>query len=172
MSPLRVGGGRRGPLPEARQLDEGIVDTLVSVGGTNGVHASLSINVSDSARIPSRSTPPSYSSKSLPTWKINGRSHPSALSVLLRVLLTSACIAKSVTAVTVRRDAGHAAAVRFATTCGTCLTVRSLDGRPDFACARCSPLTTLYMPEIDVASNMSATMLAASHNLCVLAEGP
>jgi hypothetical protein len=37
---------------EARQLDEGIVDTFVSVGVKNGAHTSVSISASDSARIP------------------------------------------------------------------------------------------------------------------------
>jgi hypothetical protein len=37
---------------EAKQLDEGIVDTFVSVGVKNGAHTSVSISVSDSARIP------------------------------------------------------------------------------------------------------------------------
>jgi hypothetical protein len=37
---------------EAKQLDEGIGDTFVSLGMKNGVHTSVSINASDSARIP------------------------------------------------------------------------------------------------------------------------
>jgi hypothetical protein len=37
---------------EAKQLDEGIVDTFVSVGVKNGAHTSVSISASDSARIP------------------------------------------------------------------------------------------------------------------------
>src|SRR6266702_1858900 len=44
---------------------------------------------------------------------------PSAVSALLHVLLTSACVAKSVTTVTVGRDVNHAAAACFTTTCGT-----------------------------------------------------
>jgi hypothetical protein len=36
----------------AKQLDEGIVDTFVSVGVKNGAHPSVSISASDSARIP------------------------------------------------------------------------------------------------------------------------
>jgi hypothetical protein len=36
---------------EAKQLDEGIVDTFVSVGVKNGAHTSVSISASDSARI-------------------------------------------------------------------------------------------------------------------------
>jgi hypothetical protein len=41
---------------KANLLDDGVVDTLVSVVATGGVRASVSINASDSARIPSRST--------------------------------------------------------------------------------------------------------------------
>jgi hypothetical protein len=37
---------------EAKQLDEGIVDTFVSVGLKNGAHTSVSISASDSSRIP------------------------------------------------------------------------------------------------------------------------
>jgi hypothetical protein len=37
---------------EAKQLDEGIVDTFVSVGVKNGAHTSVSSSASDSARIP------------------------------------------------------------------------------------------------------------------------
>jgi hypothetical protein len=37
---------------EAKQLDEGIVDTFVSVGVKNGARTSVSISASDSARIP------------------------------------------------------------------------------------------------------------------------
>jgi len=37
---------------EAKQLDEGIVDTFVSVGVKNGVHTSVSISASDGGRIP------------------------------------------------------------------------------------------------------------------------
>jgi hypothetical protein len=36
---------------EAKQLDEGIADTFVSVGVKNGAHTSVSISASDSARI-------------------------------------------------------------------------------------------------------------------------
>jgi hypothetical protein len=36
----------------ANLLDDGVVDTLVSVGATSSVHTSVSINASDSARIP------------------------------------------------------------------------------------------------------------------------
>jgi hypothetical protein len=42
--------------PKANLLDDGVVDTLVSVGATSGIHTSVYINVSDSARIRSRST--------------------------------------------------------------------------------------------------------------------
>jgi hypothetical protein len=41
---------------KANLLDDGIVDTLGLVGATSGLHTSVSINASDSARIPSRST--------------------------------------------------------------------------------------------------------------------
>jgi hypothetical protein len=37
---------------KANLLDDGVVDTLGSVGATSGVHTSVSINVSDSAQIP------------------------------------------------------------------------------------------------------------------------
>jgi hypothetical protein len=38
---------------KAKQLDDGIVvDTLVSVGATDGIHTHVSINASDSARTP------------------------------------------------------------------------------------------------------------------------
>src|SRR5882762_607069 len=37
---------------EAKQLDEGIGDTFVSVAVKNGAHTSVSISASDSARIP------------------------------------------------------------------------------------------------------------------------
>jgi hypothetical protein len=39
---------------KANLLDDGVVDTLVSVGATSGVHTCVSINASDSARISSR----------------------------------------------------------------------------------------------------------------------
>ena len=41
---------------KANLLDDGVVDTLVSVGASSGVHTSVYINVSDSARIPSRNS--------------------------------------------------------------------------------------------------------------------
>jgi hypothetical protein len=37
---------------EAKQLDEGVVDTLESVGATSGAHTPVSIKASDSARNP------------------------------------------------------------------------------------------------------------------------
>jgi hypothetical protein len=39
---------------KANLLDDGIADTLGSVGATSGVHTDVSINASDSARSPSR----------------------------------------------------------------------------------------------------------------------
>jgi hypothetical protein len=36
---------------EAKQLDEGIVDTFVSVGLKSGAHTSVSLSASDSSRI-------------------------------------------------------------------------------------------------------------------------
>ena len=54
-------------------LDDGVVDTLGMVGATSGVHTSVSIDASDSARIPWRSTSPSCSSRSLSTNTCDAR---------------------------------------------------------------------------------------------------
>src|ERR1700730_236836 len=53
---------------KANLLDDGVVDTLGSVGATSGVY--ISINASDSARIPSRSTSPSCPSRTLSTKRV------------------------------------------------------------------------------------------------------
>ena len=47
-------------------MDDGIGDTLVSVGAARNVRATVLINASDSRPTPSRSTSPSCSSRSLP----------------------------------------------------------------------------------------------------------
>src|SRR3984893_14956617 len=58
---------------KANLLDDGVVDTLGSVGVTSGVHTDVSINASDNARSPSRSASPSCSSRSLSTHAHDAR---------------------------------------------------------------------------------------------------
>ena len=58
---------------KANLLDDGVVDTLGSVGVTSGVHTEVSINASDNAPSPSRSTSPSCSSRSLSTHAHDAR---------------------------------------------------------------------------------------------------